>query len=530
MKCPNCDFVVATKKDICPKCDLDLRPFKKEQGIKISDPNSSVDVLRRREKHAQSQSDQLNELKRETIHGRGTSIEQLPLSEFSEKTSIARMRVLAALDQVIATPIAPLQPEKLAPTPHEIPETPTATHEAEIAPPIAISAEELHAQTAPLNSIQENQPLAADVFAEPQTPQAPPLPTVEQPAAATSKILSTETIETFSKVLDELGASLQANIEKARTATQSISEKEYFQDTNSETQQPAQITAPRSTAELKTVAEVISFLELKQKSELRHELQLLEAALLQLNTAQSVPKVANSSATISSEPIVVTSATARDTTLTIDNTSLLDALREYDQATGFDSALESLESDEILEAETQQQNASDNQDLLEEPEFPSAKARLGALVIDSIAILGISALASLVFIPTPIAKLMFLDLQPQNLEALPHIATYLYALIATLLAYNTVLTTAGMQTIGAKLFAIEVLNDQRFELSFPQALLRALCILVTTLSCGLGFLPALVKRRTLHEVLSQTFTQTLIPIVLTDHEVFKKKVYDIEEI
>jgi uncharacterized RDD family membrane protein YckC len=543
MKCPNCDFVVATKKDICPKCDLDLRPFKKEQGIKISDPSSSVEVLRRREKHAQSQSDQLNVLKRETMLGRGPSVDPLLPSEFSEKSNIARMRILSALRQTISTPqrqhktvaaAAISEPPTVAVIPIAPPHYSEAVEPPGTSLPISLSGvDSFHAEETPASVVHEDHPIAADIFTELQTP--PTIPPPPEEATPTGRILSTEKIETFSKVLDELSASLQANIEKAKNATHSISEKDFApEDALEEAPQAvhSQIATHNAT-ELQTVAQVISFLQLKQKAELHKELQLLEAALYELETGQASKSVANSGSTAnkaSSYATVVTSSTSRDATLIIDNTSLLDALREYDQATGFDSALESLDSEEEFEAEAEKQGALHDQDILEEPEFPSTTARLGVFVIDTIAILGISALASLVFIPTPIAKLMFLELQPHNLQALPHIATYLYALLATLLTYNTVLATAGMQTIGGKIFAVEVLNNERFELSFPRAFLRTLCMLVTVLTCGLGYLPALAKRRTLHEVLSQTFTQMLTPIVLTDHEVFKKKVYDIEEV
>ena len=45
MKCSQCKFVCSDKKDICPKCQFDLRPHKKALGIRIVSPNASYEEL-----------------------------------------------------------------------------------------------------------------------------------------------------------------------------------------------------------------------------------------------------------------------------------------------------------------------------------------------------------------------------------------------------------------------------------------------------------------------------------------------------
>ena len=49
MKCPSCKYVTADEKDICPKCQLDLRPHKKTLGLPISEPNKTSLELRKEE-------------------------------------------------------------------------------------------------------------------------------------------------------------------------------------------------------------------------------------------------------------------------------------------------------------------------------------------------------------------------------------------------------------------------------------------------------------------------------------------------
>ena len=45
MKCPDCQFVCSDLRDVCPRCLVDLRPYKKALGIKISNPSASHQEL-----------------------------------------------------------------------------------------------------------------------------------------------------------------------------------------------------------------------------------------------------------------------------------------------------------------------------------------------------------------------------------------------------------------------------------------------------------------------------------------------------
>jgi hypothetical protein len=47
MRCPKCRFISADKRDICPKCLLDLREEKKKLGLTITKPNASYEDLLR---------------------------------------------------------------------------------------------------------------------------------------------------------------------------------------------------------------------------------------------------------------------------------------------------------------------------------------------------------------------------------------------------------------------------------------------------------------------------------------------------
>ncbi|MCB0345787.1 MAG: RDD family protein [Bdellovibrionales bacterium] len=52
MKCPVCSFISSDKRDICPKCSVDLRPHKEALGITVSHPNVPADELRKRYREA----------------------------------------------------------------------------------------------------------------------------------------------------------------------------------------------------------------------------------------------------------------------------------------------------------------------------------------------------------------------------------------------------------------------------------------------------------------------------------------------
>jgi len=46
MRCPACNFICSNKRDLCPKCTLDLRPHKKALGLPVLNPDFSSDELR----------------------------------------------------------------------------------------------------------------------------------------------------------------------------------------------------------------------------------------------------------------------------------------------------------------------------------------------------------------------------------------------------------------------------------------------------------------------------------------------------
>lgn len=48
MKCPSCTFSFSDLRDICPRCLLDVRPYKQETGIAIADANASYECLVRK--------------------------------------------------------------------------------------------------------------------------------------------------------------------------------------------------------------------------------------------------------------------------------------------------------------------------------------------------------------------------------------------------------------------------------------------------------------------------------------------------
>lgn len=48
MRCPDCNLVCSDLRDICPQCLVDLRPFKAERGLQITNPQLSYDDLLRK--------------------------------------------------------------------------------------------------------------------------------------------------------------------------------------------------------------------------------------------------------------------------------------------------------------------------------------------------------------------------------------------------------------------------------------------------------------------------------------------------
>lgn len=48
MKCPVCSFISSDRRDICPKCSVDLRPHKEALGLSVSYPDLPADELRKR--------------------------------------------------------------------------------------------------------------------------------------------------------------------------------------------------------------------------------------------------------------------------------------------------------------------------------------------------------------------------------------------------------------------------------------------------------------------------------------------------
>jgi len=45
MKCPRCNFVASNKKDLCPRCEFDLRPKKRELSIPVLQPDAPIEQL-----------------------------------------------------------------------------------------------------------------------------------------------------------------------------------------------------------------------------------------------------------------------------------------------------------------------------------------------------------------------------------------------------------------------------------------------------------------------------------------------------
>lgn len=45
MKCPKCSFITSNRNDVCPRCVFDLRLRKRELGIRVTNPNSSLEEL-----------------------------------------------------------------------------------------------------------------------------------------------------------------------------------------------------------------------------------------------------------------------------------------------------------------------------------------------------------------------------------------------------------------------------------------------------------------------------------------------------
>jgi uncharacterized RDD family membrane protein YckC len=45
MKCPDCNFVCSDLRDVCPKCYVDLREFKSELGIPVTNPRATYEQL-----------------------------------------------------------------------------------------------------------------------------------------------------------------------------------------------------------------------------------------------------------------------------------------------------------------------------------------------------------------------------------------------------------------------------------------------------------------------------------------------------
>lgn len=128
----------------------------------------------------------------------------------------------------------------------------------------------------------------------------------------------------------------------------------------------------------------------------------------------------------------------------------------------------------------------------------SPGARLGALVVDAV-LLGVIDVAVVQF---TLSILRYPWSRALELPLLPLVA-FLVMLNA---GYLVLLTAASGQTLGKMLTGIRVVSSGAWRVPVTQAAMRAALALLSLLTLGLGYLPALAgsDRRALHDRLSNT--------------------------
>ncbi|MFN8391044.1 MAG: RDD family protein [Bdellovibrionota bacterium] len=144
MKCPRCNFVASHKKDLCPRCDIDLRPRKRELGLPISNSVASYETLL-----AQHQA----EKKRQPATPTPSVLPTHPAAKADQpvqgKTPFWKKLLGKKADHeqpvTELTPVQPAPPKPTPPKPKEPPLPPTVVH----SPKGATKVSEPTAATAP---------------------------------------------------------------------------------------------------------------------------------------------------------------------------------------------------------------------------------------------------------------------------------------------------------------------------------------------------------------------------------------------
>jgi uncharacterized RDD family membrane protein YckC len=128
----------------------------------------------------------------------------------------------------------------------------------------------------------------------------------------------------------------------------------------------------------------------------------------------------------------------------------------------------------------------------------TAGRRLGAAIIDHLILLAIDA-AVIYF------TLRMAALTPAQWQLLPPIPLAAF-LVLMKLAYFFAFTTLGGQTIGKMALGIRVVTSEDGPLDAARALRRTLAGVLSSVTLGLGFVPALIgsERRALHDRVAGT--------------------------
>ncbi len=214
MKCPVCSFISSDKRDICPKCSVDLRPHKEGLGVKISHPDIPADELRRRYREAGRRKSQAKKSAPRSPKAKASKTKKssnwLQLLGIGEKKKVKRkVRKKKTAKEVRSAELEAASkelvsfPEQAEPSKDAAPTKPSAASEsaAAVAPVAPVdNSEEPPQQSDSADSVDELEPAAtppeevtlkdkhADSTAAPPTAQqdddlVPPEAEVEEPIA-----------------------------------------------------------------------------------------------------------------------------------------------------------------------------------------------------------------------------------------------------------------------------------------------------------------------------------------------------------
>lgn len=476
MKCPQCATICSDLRDICPRCYADLRPFKRTAGIKITAPDASYEELRARLNPPASDggSSLLDNFKKllgveaesepsTTPPPVSTPALPPPVSNRTRERLLAETEVvLNEADRQLDKLMERLLPDQAQPTTRAItvsaPPPFTASPPSPGHPPASQQSDReqtspSHHTRAPEEAPPSSAPFDLDLKLEPEevpTPPPPP-PAPESPWLHPVQQETTEIEALFSEALAEVAhasqlVEVELGAEQFRSAKHSEEVELLFDLAGDEIEDP-------------------SIIQRYSRQPLRSEERQMESSFLSQHLARLEQ--------------VLTSA----------RPSLR---RSGARADG--------ESERIIVPITSTREIVP----------PSPAARLAAFAVDLVAITLLALLATFAYVMLAVPHLEVRLLDParwQLLDLFIVLELFVPILAGMFLLYHLVTLLISHKTPGGDAYGFEVRGRDGARLRLDAALVRVLTMPMSILL--LGWLPIVVRRRALHEVLSATSTTRL---------------------